>query len=78
MVHPPFVDPNYCGSEQPNAGAEASRDRLVRHQKHDPTHADDLHGLPPTHLSVGGLDLFREESMSFAARLSLHDVKAQP
>lgn len=34
-------------------------------------------GLPPTHVSVGGLNLFRDELMSFAARLSLHDVKVQ-
>lgn len=42
-----------------------------------PARADDLHGLPPTHLGVGGLDLFRDESTSFAARLSSHDVKVQ-
>ncbi|ROV87001.1 hypothetical protein VMCG_10820 [Cytospora schulzeri] len=42
-----------------------------------PARADDLHGLPTTHLGVGGLDLFRDESVSFAARLSSHDVKVQ-
>lgn len=42
-----------------------------------PARADDLHGLPPTHLGVGDLDLFCDESASFAARLSSHDVKVQ-
>ncbi|KAF3766606.1 hypothetical protein M406DRAFT_68921 [Cryphonectria parasitica EP155] len=42
-----------------------------------PTRADALHGLPPTHLGVGGLDLFRDESVAFAARLSSHNVKVQ-
>ncbi|KAK8048240.1 Alpha/Beta hydrolase protein [Apiospora phragmitis] len=42
-----------------------------------PARADDLHGLPPTHLGVGGLDLFRDESTSFAARLSSHGVEVQ-
>lgn len=42
-----------------------------------PGRAEDLHGLPPTHLGVGGLDLFRDETVSFAARLATHDVKVQ-
>lgn len=40
-----------------------------------PARADDLHGLPPTHLGVGGLDLFRDETARFAERLSSHGVK---
>ncbi|KAH6647942.1 Alpha/Beta hydrolase protein [Truncatella angustata] len=42
-----------------------------------PGRAQDLHGLPTTHLGVGGLDLFRDEATSFAARLSSQDVKVQ-
>lgn len=42
-----------------------------------PARADDLHGLPPTHLGVGGLDLFRDETTSFAARLLSHEIKVQ-
>lgn len=42
-----------------------------------PARAKDLHGLPPTHLGVGGLDLFRDESTSFAERLSSHGVKVE-
>ncbi|ROV93879.1 hypothetical protein VPNG_09531 [Cytospora leucostoma] len=40
-----------------------------------PARADDLHNLPSAYLSVGGLDLFRDETVNFAARLSSHDVK---
>lgn len=42
-----------------------------------PARADDLSGLPPTSLGVGGLDLFHDESTTFAARLSSHDVEVQ-
>ncbi|MCQ2002177.1 alpha/beta hydrolase [Arthrobacter zhaoxinii] len=34
-----------------------------------PALADDLRGLPPTLIQVGELDLFRDEDISFAARL---------
>jgi acetyl esterase/lipase len=34
------------------------------------TRAADVSGLPPTYLSVGGLDLFLEENMAYADRLS--------
>jgi acetyl esterase/lipase len=32
--------------------------------------AEDVSGLPPTYISVGGLDLFLEENMTYADRLS--------
>ena len=32
--------------------------------------AADVAGLPPTYISVGGLDLFLEENMTYADRLS--------
>ena len=32
--------------------------------------AADVSGLPPTYISVGGLDLFLEENMIYADRLS--------
>jgi acetyl esterase/lipase len=34
-----------------------------------PARAEDLSGLPPTFIDVGELDLFRDENMTFAARL---------
>jgi acetyl esterase/lipase len=34
-----------------------------------PARASDLSGLPPAYLDVGGLDLFRDETMEYAARL---------
>lgn len=34
-----------------------------------PAFAPDLSGLPPTYIDVGGLDLFRDEDIHFAARL---------
>lgn len=34
-----------------------------------PALAEDLQGLPPTYIDVGGLDLFRDEDIAFAARL---------
>ncbi|ETS78828.1 hypothetical protein PFICI_08681 [Pestalotiopsis fici W106-1] len=42
-----------------------------------PGRAEDLHGLPPTHLGVGGLDLFRDANIRFAEKLSTHAVKVQ-
>jgi acetyl esterase/lipase len=35
-----------------------------------PLRADDLTGLPPTYLAVGGADFFRDEGLSFAAALA--------
>ncbi|MFD2237180.1 alpha/beta hydrolase [Aureimonas populi] len=35
-----------------------------------PAEADDLSGLPPTFVAVGSLDLFLEESLAYAQRLS--------
>lgn len=40
-----------------------------------PGRADDSHGLPPTHLGVGELDLFRDETARFAARLKSDGVE---
>ncbi|KAI5861151.1 Alpha/Beta hydrolase protein [Durotheca rogersii] len=39
-----------------------------------PARAKDLRGLPPTLISVGDLDLFRDEDAAFANRLSKADV----
>ena len=35
-----------------------------------PARADDLRGLPPTYLDVGDLDIFRDEDITYARRLS--------
>lgn len=39
--------------------------------------AADVSGLPPTYISVGGLDLFLEENMTFADRLSRAGVPVE-
>ena len=39
--------------------------------------ADDVSGLPPTYISVGGLDLFLEENMTYADRLSRAGVPVE-
>lgn len=39
--------------------------------------ATDVSGLPPTYISVGGLDLFLEENMTFADRLSRAGVPVE-
>lgn len=62
-----------------------SRERLLIFPPHAatipytaaPGRAEDLSGLPPSHIGVGGLDLFRDEATSFAARLTSHDVAVQ-
>lgn len=36
--------------------------------------AGDLRGLPPTHLGVGALDPFHDETVRFAERLKSDDV----
>jgi acetyl esterase/lipase len=35
-----------------------------------PNRADDLTGMPPTYMHVGQVDLFRDEALEFAAKLS--------
>jgi acetyl esterase/lipase len=42
-----------------------------------PGRAEDLSGLPPTYIDVGGLDLFRDEDVAFAARLAKADVEVE-
>ncbi|KAI1399280.1 hypothetical protein F4819DRAFT_498102 [Hypoxylon fuscum] len=42
-----------------------------------PGRASDLRGLPSTYVDVGGLDLFRDECASFAARLAAADVEVE-
>ena len=39
--------------------------------------AADVSGLPPTYISVGGLDLFLEENMIYADRLSRAGVPVE-
>ena len=40
-------------------------------------HAADVSGLPPTYISVGGLDLFLEENLTYADRLSRAGVPVE-
>ena len=42
-----------------------------------PARATDLSGLPPTFIDVGELDLFRDEDINFATRLSQHGVTTE-
>ncbi|QIW99620.1 hypothetical protein AMS68_005138 [Peltaster fructicola] len=42
-----------------------------------PAHAKDLSGLPSTYIDVGGLDLFRDEDIEYAARLLKADVQVE-
>jgi acetyl esterase/lipase len=42
-----------------------------------PSRAADVSGLPPTYISVGGLDLFLEENMTYAERLSRAGVPVE-
>ena len=42
-----------------------------------PSRAADVSGLPPTFMSVGGLDLFLEENMAYADRLSRAGVPVE-
>ena len=39
-----------------------------------PARAEDLSGLPPTYLDVGDLDIFRDEDIDYARRLSAAGV----
>jgi acetyl esterase/lipase len=39
-----------------------------------PARLEDYQGMPPTYIEVGDLDLFRNESIAFAARLAEADV----
>jgi acetyl esterase/lipase len=42
-----------------------------------PARAADLSGLPPTYIDVGGLDIFRNEDIAYAARLSAAGVATE-
>ncbi|WP_421924796.1 alpha/beta hydrolase [Paenibacillus luteus] len=42
-----------------------------------PSRATDLNGLPPAYLCVGQMDLFRDESISYAARLAQAGVDVE-
>ncbi|KAI9147833.1 Esterase LipI [Paramyrothecium foliicola] len=42
-----------------------------------PARAKDLRGLPPTYIDVGGLDLFRDEAITFAANLARAEVDVE-
>ena len=42
-----------------------------------PYAAADVSGLPPTYISVGGLDLFLEENLTYADRLSRAGVPVE-
>ncbi|KAF7546553.1 hypothetical protein G7Z17_g8360 [Cylindrodendrum hubeiense] len=42
-----------------------------------PARATSLRGLPPTYIDIGTLDLFRDENITFAARLAKDDVEVE-
>ncbi|CAG9996215.1 unnamed protein product [Clonostachys byssicola] len=42
-----------------------------------PARATSLVGLPSTYLDVGGLDIFRDETVSYAARLMAEDIQTE-
>ena len=42
-----------------------------------PARADDLNGLPPTFISTGTLDLFFDEDIEYARRLTRHGVPVE-
>ncbi|MET8401667.1 alpha/beta hydrolase fold domain-containing protein [Streptomyces sp900116325] len=55
---------DHAGTEDATPYAAASR-------------ATDLAGLPPTFIGVGELDVFRDESLDYAARLRAHGVPVE-
>ncbi|KAI5927719.1 Alpha/Beta hydrolase protein [Camillea tinctor] len=42
-----------------------------------PSRAKDVSGLPPTYIDVGSLDLFRNEDIAYASKLSAADVNVE-
>ena len=42
-----------------------------------PALADDVHGLPPTFVDVGGIDLLRDEAIDFVGRLAAAGVTTE-
>lgn len=49
-------------------GEKAGRDGVSAYAA--PARAEDLHGLPPTYVDVGDLDIFRDEDIDYVRRLS--------
>jgi acetyl esterase/lipase len=60
----------YLGSDAGVEGAKVSPYAA-------PARATDVSGLPSTYIDVGGLDLFRDESLAFAARLAAANVDVE-
>ncbi len=42
-----------------------------------PARAKSLAGLPPTYIDVGGLDIFRDEDLAYAARLAAENISTE-
>jgi len=62
-----YLGPGNRGSDEPGAVSVYAA----------PGRAESLAGLPPTYIDVGGLDLFRDEDLAYAARLAREDVEVE-
>jgi acetyl esterase/lipase len=56
-------------------GDSAGTDRVSQYAA--PARADDVTGLPPTYIDTGDLDIFRDEDLTYARRLSDAGVPAE-
>jgi acetyl esterase/lipase len=55
----------------------AGRPEAVVSEYAAPARAKNLAGLPPTYIDVGGLDLFRDENVDYAARIMKENIEVE-
>jgi acetyl esterase/lipase len=70
----PAIEPFLTWTPEMNSIAWAARVDGTVTPATSPARLEDYRGMPPTYIEVGDLDLFRNESIAFAARLAEADV----
>lgn len=70
----PAVKPFLVWTPDMNAAGWAARKKHEITPVTSPARLTSFHGLPSTYIEVGDLDLFRNESIAYAARLAAADV----
>jgi len=60
-----------------NRGDTSEKEAYPASKYAAPTHASDLHGLPPAYIGVGSVDLFIDENRDYSERLNAAGVSSQ-
>jgi len=60
-----------------NRGDTSEKEAYPASKYAAPSHASDLHGLPPAYIGVGSVDLFIDENRDYSERLNAAGVSSQ-